>query len=233
MADVKFAHCLFEQSGTFKEAFESFGIPALDYDIANEYGKTNVQCDLLNEIERAFCGERSLFDHMRRGELVFAFFPCTYFSNNNMMIFSNTSAHHVYTAAELLERNYQRFHYWNCLLALFEICKQRQLMLIVENPYHMNYLLNNFPYKPAVIDTNRTLSGDSFVKRTMYYFLNIEPCAGKTCVPVSDKKRVMSVHYGRKRSEISPEYARNFIADKILGKSHQHKVRELFDELPV
>lgn len=232
MADIKFAHCLFEQSGTFKKAFQSFGIPALDYDIANEYGETDLQLDLLDEIENAFCGHKSTFDYMGSGHLVFAFFPCTYFSNNNMMIFSNKAANHIYSAKELLLRNYQRYHYWNCLLTLFEVCKQRQLMLIVENPYHLNYLLNNFPYQPAVIDTNRTLSGDSFVKRTMYYFLNIEPCAGKTCMPVSDKKYVQSTSSGRKRSEISAEYAKNFIADKILGVSHANKVRELFDNLP-
>ena len=100
MADIKFVHCLFEQSGTFKEAFRKYGIPALDYDIANEYGKTDVQLDLLVEIERAFCGETSIFDHMKRGELVFAFFPCTYFSNNNMLIFNSASLAEIATTLE-------------------------------------------------------------------------------------------------------------------------------------
>ena len=33
---VNFAHCLFEQSGTFKKEFISLGIPAKDYDLCNE-----------------------------------------------------------------------------------------------------------------------------------------------------------------------------------------------------
>lgn len=44
------AHCLFEQSGTFKNEFIKLGIPALDYDIANEYGQTDKQIDLFAEI---------------------------------------------------------------------------------------------------------------------------------------------------------------------------------------
>ena len=35
------AHCLFEQSGTFKKEFKKLGITAFDYDIQNEYGQTD------------------------------------------------------------------------------------------------------------------------------------------------------------------------------------------------
>lgn len=34
-------HCLFEQSGTFKNEFIKFGIPAEDYDIQNNFGQTD------------------------------------------------------------------------------------------------------------------------------------------------------------------------------------------------
>ena len=40
------AHCLFEQSGTFKNAFKSFGIDAEDYDILNDFGETDHVIDL-------------------------------------------------------------------------------------------------------------------------------------------------------------------------------------------
>lgn len=45
------AHCLFEQSGTFKNAFRKNGIEAFDYDILNDFGETDYQIDLFKEIE--------------------------------------------------------------------------------------------------------------------------------------------------------------------------------------
>ena len=50
------AHCLFEQSGTFKNEFKKLGIEAYDYDILNDFGQTDYQIDLFSEIERAFEG---------------------------------------------------------------------------------------------------------------------------------------------------------------------------------
>lgn len=50
------AHCLFEQSGTFKREFIKLGIPAEDYDIQNNFGETDHQIDLFAEIERAYEG---------------------------------------------------------------------------------------------------------------------------------------------------------------------------------
>lgn len=44
------AHCLFEQSGTFKNEFIKLGIPAEDYDIQNEFGETDNVIDLFAEI---------------------------------------------------------------------------------------------------------------------------------------------------------------------------------------
>ena len=50
------AHCLFEQSGTFKNEFKKLGIEAFDYDILNDYGQTDFQIDLFAEIENAYGG---------------------------------------------------------------------------------------------------------------------------------------------------------------------------------
>lgn len=50
------AHLLFEQSGTFKNAFKKNGIEAFDYDIQNEFGQTDFQIDLFNQIQSAFEG---------------------------------------------------------------------------------------------------------------------------------------------------------------------------------
>lgn len=49
-------HCLFEQSGTFKNEFIKLGIPAYDYDIQNNFGETDFQIDLFAEIEKAYVG---------------------------------------------------------------------------------------------------------------------------------------------------------------------------------
>lgn len=43
-------HCLFEQSGTFKNEFRKLGINAYDYDIQNEFNQTYYVIDLFKEI---------------------------------------------------------------------------------------------------------------------------------------------------------------------------------------
>ena len=45
---------MFEQSGTFKNEFQKFGIPAEDYDIQNEFGETDHVIDLFAEIDKAY-----------------------------------------------------------------------------------------------------------------------------------------------------------------------------------
>lgn len=49
-------HCLFEQSGTFKNEFIKLGVPAEDYDIQNNFGQTDHVVDLFDEIEQAYEG---------------------------------------------------------------------------------------------------------------------------------------------------------------------------------
>ena len=49
-------HCLFEQSGTFKNVLKSMGYMAYDYDILNDFGETDFQIDLFAEIEKAYRG---------------------------------------------------------------------------------------------------------------------------------------------------------------------------------
>lgn len=49
-------HCLFEQSGTFKNEFKKLGFAAYDYDILNDFNEMDFQIDLFNEIEKAYQG---------------------------------------------------------------------------------------------------------------------------------------------------------------------------------
>lgn len=44
------AFCLFEQSGTFKNAFRKYGVEAEDYDILNDFGQTDHIVDIFAEI---------------------------------------------------------------------------------------------------------------------------------------------------------------------------------------
>lgn len=66
-------HCLFEQSGTFKNAFKKYGIEAYDYDIQNEFNETDYVIDLFKEIDMGYQGEPSLFDKISPDDLIFAF----------------------------------------------------------------------------------------------------------------------------------------------------------------
>lgn len=72
-------HCFFEQSGTFKNEFIKLGIPAEDYDIQNNFGETDHVVDLFQAIEDAYDGKPSLFDNIRGGDLVLAFFRVSIF----------------------------------------------------------------------------------------------------------------------------------------------------------
>ena len=68
------AHLLFEQSGTFKNAFKKNGVEAFDYDIQNEFGETDYIVDLFKEIEGGYQGKQSIFDKIKSEDIVIAFF---------------------------------------------------------------------------------------------------------------------------------------------------------------
>ena len=51
---IRKVHCLFEQSGTFKNEFIKLGIPAEDYDIQNNFSQKDHVIDLFAEIEKAY-----------------------------------------------------------------------------------------------------------------------------------------------------------------------------------
>jgi len=238
-------HCFFEQSGTFKTEFQKLGIAAYDYDIQNEYGQTDFQIDIFNEITRASNGDSigdTVFNRIEQQDLIFAFFPCIYFAEVNQMFFCGTSLHfnrldELQKLDKIIERSKKRQEYYLYLLQLCRICVERDIMLIIENPYSVNhYLYNNFPYKPSVIDRDRTEHGDVFVKPTQYFFINCEPATRYTTFQKSKivkKVNQLSGHQGgicsKERSEITPDYARNFICDRILNEKQPHTETTLFD----
>lgn len=235
--DVEKVHCFFEQSGIFKNEFIKLGIPAEDYDIQNEFGQTDYVIDLFAEIEKGYANEASIFDNIQGGDLVMAFFPCIYFCENNQLYF--IGEHLALRKCSIREktnriinRAREREKFYELILKFFAICEQREIKLIVENPYAVqHYLVGNFPYKAKLIDKDRTLRGDLFKKPTQYWFVNCEPTNGCSYAP-TPKKNIKIIQKAKsnktiglcseERSMISPDYARNFICDFIIGKPQEN-----------
>lgn len=234
-------HCFFEQSGTFKNEFIKLGIPAEDYDIQNNFGQTDHVIDLFGEIEKAYEGGASIFDSISSDDLIMAFFPCIYFCENNQLYF--TGKHHNISKLPphkkitiILKRSKDRQYLYELILKLFSICETRNLNLIVENPYAtQHFLVENFPYSASVIDRDRTQRGDYYKKPTQYWFVNITPTYGCSLQYAKQKRNIAKSKRGVKagicseeRSMISPDYARNFICDFIIGKQQTNTIPTLF-----
>lgn len=237
-----FVHCLFEQSGTFKNAFQLLNISAWDYDIANQFGQTDRVVDLFTQIENAFAGKVSIFDDMKGSHLVMAFFPCIYFNEHNEMYFCATSYNlrNLSPAAKIrtiIDRSDKRQEYYKKVLQLITICEERHLKLVIENPYNAHhYWRFNFPNYPKVIDMDRTLRGDYYKKPTQYIFVGFQPGNGKSLAKIHKRKYIedapsspVSGVCSIERSMISPEYAHNFICDFILNEPSGNNVPTLFD----
>lgn len=244
---IEKVHCLFEQSGTFKTAFKNLGYEAFDYDIQNNFGQTDNVIDLFHEIEEGFDYRPSIFDKIGGGDLMLAFFPCIYFESMSMMYFDmsslnlkNKSISEKYH--EVVERIASREKFLTILYKLCGIAEMRGLRLIIENPAsNPHYLLfpQNFIKKPSLIDKNRALRGDFYKKPTAYWYFNCEPTYGRSFNPNPHPKRITDAKSAptaglcsEERSLISPEYAKNFICDFILGIPNENTERNLFDTKP-
>lgn len=241
MENINKVHCFFEQSGTFKNEFIKLGIPAEDYDIQNNFGETDHVVDLFQAIEDAYDGKPSLFDNIGEEDLIIAFFPCIYFSclSQMAMRFSYRNYQKISNedkVREILIRNENRNTYYTFLLKFVGVCINRDIRMVFENPWSLDtYLKSNFCKNPDIIDNNRMLRGDYFVKPTAYWFFNCEPTRGlsfqndkKQKHPMNLKKSPQAGVCSEERSMISPDYARNFICDFILGKVQKHSQLTLF-----
>lgn len=227
-------HCFFEQSGTFKNEFLKLGIHAEDYDIQDNFNETDHVIDLFSEIDRAYDGGKTVFDNIGKDDLIIAFYPCIYFCAFSQVAFSFGNMNYINLTPQekidaILKRSKHRTEFYDRLLKLVGVCAAKDIRLIIENPWsEQTYLKANFIKAPDLIDNNRMLRGDYFKKPTAYWFINCEPTHGQTFQ--KDKKQ--KTHYKSKksttsgvcseeRSMISPDYARNFIHDFILGKTQK------------
>ena len=225
-------HCLFEQSGTFKDAAAKFGIEAIDYDIDNKFGRTDVQIDLFNEIHKAHIGKKSIFDSFSKDDIILAFFPCIRFEAQIGM-FMRGEAHGIESwddEKKLLNAwklEQQRSKFYGYVVQLFLICIKRGLRLIFENPYSFDhYLTNYFPIKPKVVDKDRTLLGDKFLKPTQYWFVNCEPKNNfflESTIYTGRTRTINNSARGIERSIITPEYAYNFLRVFVLERTDEYE----------
>lgn len=235
-------HCFFEQSGTFKNEFIKLGIPAEDYDIQDHFGETDHIIDLFNEIETAYRGGQSVFDSITEDDLIMAFFPCIYFDCLSQMNFGWHN--HNYSklgtkekADAILERSANREKFFRLCVMMFAVAEMKGLRLIMENPWSMQtFLKANFIFAPALVDNDRSKRGDFYKKPTAYWFMNCKPTYGESYQQLHKPKRIVDQPHEKGgglcsevRSMISPDYARNFICDFILGKEQNYSELSLFE----
>lgn len=223
---VKKVWCFFEQSGTFRDRFIELGIPSIDCDIQNEYGKTDIQIDLFNEIDKAYTGEESLFDNICSDDLVMAFFPCIRFTQQAELLFNQVAEQYRFKTdydkiLSAMQFEKERYEFFIIFCKMVQVCILRNIRLVIENPYSNNhYLVRYFPIKSKFIDFDRRNRGDFFKKPTQYWFINCEPSYNfdslfNVQVIQAASKKVSSCST-RARSEISPEYALQFIQEFIM-----------------
>lgn len=227
------AHCLFEQSGTFKNEFIKLGIPAEDYDLLNEFGETDHVIDLFSEIENAYDGKASVFDGIGKDDIVMAFFPCIRFEAKIPLWFRGEAAQlKKWTQEQKLNYSmklHEELHKMYILICkLFLISIWGGWRMVVENPYTQpHYLTVYFPMRPTLIDKDRRINGDYFNKPTQYWFLNCTPEQNMFFEPIEYVDRVthnkafeMAGDKDRKtkRSMMHPQYARRFIMSYLINQ---------------
>lgn len=237
------AHCFFEQSGTFKKEFIKLGIPAYDYDIQNNFGETDNVIDLFAEIENAYRGGASVFDSITYDDIIMAFFPCIYFDCLSQMSFgwynhNYVNLNTIEKADTILMRSANREKFFRLAVMMFAVAENKNLRLIMENPWSMQtFLRGNFIVAPTIVDNDRSMRGDYYKKPTAFWFWNCKPTHGQTLQKLHKPKRIVDQPHERGggicsevRSMISPDYARNFICDFILGKTIKNTQMKLFND---
>lgn len=182
-----------------------------------------------------------MFDSITKDDLIVAFFPCIYFCAMSQMAFSFGYTNYRKMSMKqktdaILERSANRENFFKLAVKMISIACQRNIPLVMENPWaEQTFLKANFVKAPDIVDEDRTLRGDYFMKPTAYWFFNCEPTHGKTIQNDKVRKNILSTKGSGKaglcsedRSMISSDYARNWICDFILGKKQEIGQLSLF-----
>lgn len=229
------AHCLFEQSGTFKNEFKRLGVDAYDYDIQDEFGETDFKIDLFDEITKSYEGGVSIFDNIKPEDIVIAFFPCTRFEAKVPLWFRGENwSQRGWNDRQKLEtsitmhRELAKLYELICKLTI--VCIDKKIRIVIENPYTQPHYLTMFwCIKPTIIDKDRTENGDYYKKPTQYFFINCEPKRNLVFEPIdyipgrviTRTKKQENTTIQTERSMIHPQYANRFIRQYILEEKQQ------------
>ena len=224
------AHCLFEQSGTFKNEFKKLGYEAYDYDIQNEFGQTDYVIDLFAEIRGGYEGKPSIFDNISKNDLILAFFPCTRFESRVPLWFRGEAQQqknwNVFQKLDYAMDLHDELHEFYLLISkLVYVVQKKELRMVIENPYMQpHYLTTYWCLKPTIIDKDRTDNGDYYKKPTQYWFIGFEPYYNLIFEPIeyvptqviSKVKKKDGLSVKTQRSMIHPQYANRFIRQYLI-----------------
>ena len=227
-------HCLFEQSGTFKNEFKKLGYEAYDYDIQNSFGQTDYVIDLFSEIGGAYDGKESIFDRIKKDDLILAFFPCVRFEDQIMLHFRcQCGTQKNWTDEQKLEYSMKlqnELTEMYCLISkMVIVCLRKGLRIVIENPYSaQHYLKQYWCIQPKLIDKDRTQNGDIMKKPTQYFFINCEPKNNLVFEPIEyvdtvrfkKLKGTKNIQRKTMRSMIHPQYANRFIRQYLIDEVH-------------
>ena len=237
--------CLFEQSGTFKNEFKKFGFEAYDVDILNDFGETDEFCDIFEDIYSYLVLHRrdTIFSEISADDLVFAFFPCTKFTEKHYM---NARGENFflknYTDLQRLEYSRKAIddthHNYTLICQLFEIALKKGFKMVVENPDAQPHFLKDFfPFKPTITIKNRAVYGDFYKKPTNFWFVNFKP--SYNFIFENCERKAKSVHNRHtlkynsskihanqvEKSLISPQFANRFIREFILSADELERLQ--------
>jgi len=231
-------HCLFEQSGTFKNEFKKLGYEAYDYDILNDFNETDYVIDLFNEIEKAYDNNTSIFDNFEQNrDFIIAFFPCVRFEEQIQMHYRGTTFQQKNWSLENklqydLKLHKELSNLYDLITKLAIVCIRKNIPLIIENPYSTNhYLVKYWAIPYTILDIDRTKEGDYYKKPTQYWFINCEPKNNFIFEPLKfvERKKICAlkkdggVNDTVERSLIHPQYANRFIRQYIINEEEAMK----------
>lgn len=205
--------CLFEQSGIFKSEFIKQGHKCVDIDIENSFHQTDFVRDIFADIEN----DCLYYLKYNKVNLVFAFFPCTWFSNNNQPIWAGTwrnfKSWSEHEKRKYIENRYrQYFRARKLIRELVYYCKSNNIALIIENP--LSKSIKEILGVPTYIDNNRSLHGDVYVKPTAYYCYGCS--ISELDIIPKEPRKIVSINKGISRSLMTKEYANNVVKHIIM-----------------
>lgn len=192
----------------------------------NDYGETDVQIDLFDQIDRGYLELNSIFDNIKQEDFIMAFFPCTRFEDQCNMLFQG-NAHQMKNWSDERKLNYDLYLHsqltrnYELVTKLALIALRKKVPLVIENPKgNSHYLTRYWAIKPKVIDMNRTEHGDYYKKPTQFWFINCEPKNNLIFKTYENhhRERIEDVtrNRGKVRSEIHSDYAEWFLTTYVF-----------------